>query len=164
MHFFSVCFLLKIRADSCDFHWLFYTLSLKEFSSKNVQILNNFVVLHHILNYFFLKVQTRQQLWRFDIGNQFRIEKEAIHKMEDPAYLDVLSDVFDCRLWEFNISESSGNVRCEKFRQFKNSLVKKLHEGAEFLAGVDLHQLDFQFRTSLDLICKRDLQVTRAYY
>ena len=55
MHFFSVCFLLKIRADSCDFHWLFYTLSLKGFSSKNVQILNNFVVLHHILNYFFLK-------------------------------------------------------------------------------------------------------------
>ena len=52
--FFSVCFLLKIRADSCDFDWLFYTLSFKGFSPKNVQILNNFVVLHHILNYFFL--------------------------------------------------------------------------------------------------------------
>ena len=25
--------------------------------------------------------------------------------MEDPAYLDVLSDVFDYRLWDLNISE-----------------------------------------------------------
>eukprot|EP00493_Phyllostaurus_siculus_P011285 UN11443 len=46
---------IKIRADSCDFHWLFYTLSLKRFSNKNVHIMKNFAVLHHILNYFFLK-------------------------------------------------------------------------------------------------------------
>ena len=70
--FFSVQFLLKIRADSCDFHWLFYTLSLKGFSPKNVQILNNFVVLHHILNYFFLKKQQAQ--------SAANVEREVLHR------------------------------------------------------------------------------------
>ena len=95
-----------------------------------------------------------------EIADSFLRNKDKIHAVEDPTFLDEMSDVLDIRNWNlkaFNPTATE-NEKDEMFESEMEKMMVKLEKSAKFYEDLDHRDLKIEFRMVLKMIYENEKQ------